>query len=70
MKRETAAIQAHPALGALPAVLKRLRADARCANELERGHVPWRLGWELGAGEKELLGLGFERAHRRIVEDA
>ncbi len=53
----------------IAAVLEQYRAEARCANELERGHVLWRLGQELGLSEEALLGRGFETAYRHIVED-
>lgn len=52
----------------LMAVLERLRAEARCANELERGHILWRVGRELGVAEEALLRQGFDAAYRRMME--
>lgn len=52
----------------LMTVLRRLRTEARCANELERGHLLWRLGQELGVDTADLHRCGFDSAYRRIVE--
>lgn len=49
-------------------VLDRYRAEARCANELDRRHLLFRLGAELELEEAELLRRGFDKAYRRIVE--
>ena len=49
-------------------VLDRYRAEARCANELDRRHLLFRLGAELELEENELLRRGFDKAYRRIVE--
>ncbi len=51
-------------------VLKRYRAEARCANELEHHHILWRLGQELGVKHKVLLRQGFEQAYRQTMEEA
>ena len=53
----------------LMTALRRLRREARCANELERGHLLWRLGQELGVHAEDLHRWGFEKAYRRIVEE-
>ena len=49
-------------------VLLRYRGEARCENELDRLHLLWRAGRELGLSEEELLERGFEKAYRRMVE--
>jgi hypothetical protein len=49
-------------------VLKRYRAEARCANELEQHHILWRLGQELGLQKEVLLRQGFEKVYRQIME--
>ncbi len=49
-------------------VLARYRAEARCANELDRLHLLWRLSQELELPEDALLERGFDKAYRRIVE--
>lgn len=49
--------------------LRRLRTEARCANELERGHLLWRLAQELGVDMADLHRCGFDSAYRRIVEE-
>jgi hypothetical protein len=51
-------------------VLKRYRAEARCANELEHHHILWRLSQELGVKEEVLLRQGFENVYRQIMEEA
>ncbi len=50
-------------------VLKRYRAEARCANEMEHHHILWRLGQELGVKEEVLLRQGFEKVYRQIMEE-
>ena len=37
-------------------------------NELDRMHLLWRAGQELGLSEKGLLERGFDKAYRRMVE--
>lgn len=53
----------------LIAVLKRYRAEARCAIELEHHHILWRLGQELGVKEEMLLRRGFEKVYRQMMEE-
>lgn len=53
----------------LPAALERLRSEARCANELERGHILWRLGRDLGVEAGTLLGWGFDAAYGRMMKE-
>ena len=51
------------------ATLVRYRAEARCVNELEGGHLLYRLGQELGLAEAVLLRLGFAEAYRELVTE-
>ncbi len=69
MGRESATLQTSFEAGRLVAELERFRAEARCANELERHHVLWRLGQKMGINEAVLLREGFDEAYRRIVEE-
>lgn len=50
------------------ALLIRYRGEARCANELDRRHLLWRLEQELNLSETALLERGFDKAYRRMVE--
>ncbi len=49
-------------------VLLRYRGEARCENELDRMHLLFRAGQELGLSERGLLERGFDQAYRRMVE--
>lgn len=48
--------------------LLRYRGEARCATELDRRHLLFRLGSELGLEEEALLRKGFDKAYRRTIE--
>ena len=59
-----------PANPEIESSLERLRSEARCANELERDHLLWRLSQELGLTQQAVLAMGFEQAYRRLVVEA
>lgn len=70
MKTDTRAHAFQAEKARLTAALERLRAEARCANELERGHLLYRLGQQLGVHKEAVLELGFDAAYRRIVGES